>query len=66
MNQEDLTKAARKVSEAKKHESTLVYLLHLITALRVFLSQVGVRCTIDTHVILVESHCFCFLIFSEP
>jgi hypothetical protein len=29
VNQEDLTKAARKVGEAKKHESELVVFLHI-------------------------------------
>lgn len=31
VNQEDLTKAARKVGEAKKHESEYIFLFRLIT-----------------------------------
>jgi hypothetical protein len=36
VNQEDLTKAARKVGEAKKHESKLLYISPAIYVVHIF------------------------------
>jgi hypothetical protein len=48
--QEDLTKAARKVSDAKKHESEFNFFIIQGIFLNIFYSQAGVFC-IDPHVI---------------
>lgn len=45
--QEDLTKAARKVSDAKKHESmslAITFLFNALKDLSLLLSQIGVFC----------------------